>query len=669
MSYKETIFLLILLLGCLTFPSVNSTVTCTSSEIILSCTVETTNTTLIQETIASKIVSAHTILQITIQGDGAGATLNISLPENINSLEVSNTVATPVFIETSTVNSGVKDINFHSQNTVSIMQKDFFIYFPNLENFDSSKFGMKFLPFFSENKNIEEIRVSHSVYEDVSNRAIDYKMVGNLTKLFSFTWENSEINEIEPGAFKDTNNLKYLSLRKNKIHELKSCTFDGLENTVEIDLSGNNISLVHPYAFIGLSKVDCLILDKNPNMQLTPITRMKEISELDLSGINPENISPEIIQQLPKLSVLIMSYINFNCTCDTQWISKLSDFGISFYLTGSTCIEEASRQASDSTLYDNCENRSFQCFNKSIECVGENWNRVDTVDGCECIYPEESYTVSEICNEVDECEDSSICQGNCTNTIGSYKCDCLEGFYNVNDTLCSDIDECIVDNGNCTHNCTNSLGSYECSCLPGYQKLGFSGCVDINECSLNNGNCSQSCSNTLGSYECSCLPGFLKLGFTECSLTDECNSNNGSCHQNCTNGIDGYVCSCFEGFKVSSLNSSHCDKDPNAGTGVQDANSKGPEFYVLFFLCFIFLVTIILLFVFLIVVFLYFRKEIQLLKSTPASKVLSLAELDNSKLKESLRMSPIQESDNIKMNSGAKETEEKDLPLSDYPQV
>ena len=427
-------------------------------------------------------------------------------------------------------------------------------------------------------------------------------------------------------------------------------------------------------------------------MQLTPITRMKEISDIDLSGINPENISPEMLQQLPKLSDLKMNNINFNCTCDTQWISKLSDFGISLYLTGSTCIEEASRQASDSTLYDNCEHRSFQCFNKSIECVGENWTRVDTLDGCECNYPEEPYTVSEICNEVDECEDSSICQGNCTNTIGSYKCDCLEGFYNVSDTLCSDIDECIIDNGNCSQFCTNNEGSYECSCLSGYQMLGFSGCADINECSLNNGNCSQNCSNTVGSYECSCLsgyqmlgfsgcadidecslnngncshncsntvgsyecfclPGFLKHGFTECSLTDECDTNNGGCHHNCTNSIDGYVCSCFEGFKVSSLNSSHCDKDPNAGTGEQNANSKGPEFYVLFFLCFIFLVTIILLFVFIIVVFLYFRREIQLLKSTPASKVLSLPELDSNKLKDSA----VFENPNTKSATGAETT-------------
>ena len=76
-------------------------ITCSSFGTFISCIVETTNTTLIQETIESEIESSHTYLKITIQGDGAGATLNISLPDNINSLVVYNNVDTPVFIETS----------------------------------------------------------------------------------------------------------------------------------------------------------------------------------------------------------------------------------------------------------------------------------------------------------------------------------------------------------------------------------------------------------------------------------------------------------------------------------------------------------------------------------------------------------------------------------------
>ena len=149
-------------------------------------------------------------------------------------------MATP--IKTSTVNSGVENINFQLQNTVTIMQGNFFTYFPNLKNFISQKLGMKFLPFFSENKNIIAISVSESTIEDVSNRAIDYKMVGNLTKLVTyFTWNNGEINEIELGAFKGTNNLNSLSVKNNKIHELKSCTFEGLENIATIYLSDNNV--------------------------------------------------------------------------------------------------------------------------------------------------------------------------------------------------------------------------------------------------------------------------------------------------------------------------------------------------------------------------------------------------------------------------------------------
>ena len=35
--------------------------------------------------------------------------------------------------------------------------------------------------------------------------------------------------------------------------------------------------------------------------------------------------------------------------------------------------------------------------------------------------------------------------------------------------LCSDIDECLTDNGGCTQTCDNTEGSYQCSCWNGYE--------------------------------------------------------------------------------------------------------------------------------------------------------------------------------------------------------
>ena len=32
--------------------------------------------------------------------------------------------------------------------------------------------------------------------------------------------------------------------------------------------------------------------------------------------------------------------------------------------------------------------------------------------------------------------------------------------------------------------------------------------TDVNECLLNNGNCSQNCTDTIGSYTCSCYVGY-----------------------------------------------------------------------------------------------------------------------------------------------------------------
>ena len=134
-SCKETTFPFNIPIGTLSFASMNSTVTYSKQAIYTICTFKTTNSVLIQETIASSITSSHIALRTVIQGAGAGTILNISLPGNIISLYIYNNVEIPAVIETSTVNSGVTKKFLTKRNTSTIMQRDFINYFPNLKIF------------------------------------------------------------------------------------------------------------------------------------------------------------------------------------------------------------------------------------------------------------------------------------------------------------------------------------------------------------------------------------------------------------------------------------------------------------------------------------------------------------------------------------------------------
>ena len=76
-----------------------------------------------------------------------------------------------------------------------------------------------------------------------------------------------------------------------------------------------------------------------------------------------------------------------------------------------------------------------------------------------------------------------------------------------------DIDECAMDNDNCAHNCSNTIGSYDCNCRTGYILDNNSSCLNIDECGNNNGGCEQHCVDTTGSYYCECnVTGFFLDG-------------------------------------------------------------------------------------------------------------------------------------------------------------
>ncbi|KAK2087519.1 Adhesion G protein-coupled receptor E5 [Saguinus oedipus] len=126
--------------------------------------------------------------------------------------------------------------------------------------------------------------------------------------------------------------------------------------------------------------------------------------------------------------------------------------------------------------------------------------------------------------DVDECQQSPrVCKSHstCTNTLGSYACQCLPGFEpNPKDLkLCQDVNECTSGKNPChnsTH-CLNKVGSYQCHCRPGWQPIPGSPsgpnntiCEDVDECSSGQHQCDSStvCFNTVGSYNCRCRPGW-----------------------------------------------------------------------------------------------------------------------------------------------------------------
>ncbi|CAF1421927.1 unnamed protein product [Didymodactylos carnosus] len=206
--------------------------------------------------------------------------------------------------------------------------------------------------------------------------------------------------------------------------------------------------------------------------------------------------------------------------------------------------------------------------------------------GCKCDPGFEGDGV--ICNDINEClQNRYICEktsststfdtvtvvnGTCTNTIGSFKCDCNKGYKVVNNT-CVDINECDETvKPSCFNNetCWNTVGSYYCTCLEGYYVL-HNKCEDVNEC-LSEFSCpwNTTCFNIPGSWRCGCGTGFKQINGL-CYDIDECQQyginsdhilhiptpegsmalqsiNNCSVYATCKNTYGSYVCHCNSGF-------------------------------------------------------------------------------------------------------------------------
>ena len=176
------------------------------------------------------------------------------------------------------------------------------------------------------------------------------------------------------------------------------------------------------------------------------------------------------------------------------------------------------------------------------------------------------------CLDVNECDtNNGGCDllTACANTIGGRTCgSCPAGYTGDGYVGCTDIDECAGnpcdDNGNAAATCTNSPGSFTCNCTSGF-RFSIGSCFDINECTENSDNCHPTlanCTNTTGSFTCACIPPATGNGVT-CT----------SCGDAVINGSE----TCDEG---SALNGTygHCNATcTGLGERCGDSITNGPE--------------------------------------------------------------------------------------------
>ncbi|XP_031723472.1 CD97 antigen [Anarrhichthys ocellatus] len=203
--------------------------------------------------------------------------------------------------------------------------------------------------------------------------------------------------------------------------------------------------------------------------------------------------------------------------------------------------------------------------------------------------------VEKTCTDIDECEvdveypdEVGPCgeDTTCHNTIGSFYCQCDDGFSPSTGPLnfsagtsatCKDINECLEDKDICGLNakCFNAIPHYSCICDNGF--ISTTGmerfvhgdnvtCKDIDECQEEDV-CGQTaaCVNTPGSFHCVCNAGFgLKSGRSNFSgsqeqcedicMIDRTICGNGTCHR----GASGHYCACHAGFTNYGNKGSRC---------------------------------------------------------------------------------------------------------------
>ncbi|XP_067929641.1 uncharacterized protein [Watersipora subatra] len=175
-----------------------------------------------------------------------------------------------------------------------------------------------------------------------------------------------------------------------------------------------------------------------------------------------------------------------------------------------------------------------------------------------------------------------------------------------------DIDECAdADRNECdpiSTECQNLATGYVCVCRPGYQKTNSSTyeCSDINECVEENGACPGRCINSIGSYTCECPRNTRSTANNQCTDINECSDTPGLCGSNlniyCINKYNGYSC-------ASSLESLGDSATTNLPAALVASANVMKNLYIIILLIWLGILTFVAIIILLRLIYILYKRK------------------------------------------------------------
>lgn len=174
------------------------------------------------------------------------------------------------------------------------------------------------------------------------------------------------------------------------------------------------------------------------------------------------------------------TFCSFDASCEnSEGGYECGSCNLGFSGTGGTGCEliTACDEGSSPCVHGTCTpgcNAGVHPFGCAVVLVSNSSEAAAVDYTCNC---DGSGYAGQFCEvERDECAEGSPCAANaiCTDTVGSYTCDCGDGFFGDGKVFCGDVDECLSGSANCDANasCTNVDGGFLCTCNDGYAGTG-----------------------------------------------------------------------------------------------------------------------------------------------------------------------------------------------------